>query len=829
MAPAPLHRTLTDLPIEAVADPVSTAIEAGLLVLTAEPGAGKTSIVPLLAAATVTERVLLLQPRRLAARAAAQRLTDLIDGDHRVGGVAGLTMRGEHLVSAATRIEVMTEAILTNRLQRDPELPGVGAVIFDEFHERNLHSDLGLAMAIEAKATIRDDLAIVVMSATLDPEPVAALLARSSEPELEPDVAVIEVPGRTYPVETEHGARPSRAGWADAVATMTRRALGEVAGDVLVFVPGRREVDEVIGRLKGTGLDVVGLHGGSTGEVRRQVMSEQGPRRVVVATAVAETSLTLPRIEAVVDGGLARRSQFDPASGMGRLTTGFATRFAADQRRGRAGRLQPGRCYRLWSVDEHQHLDDATPPEILEGDPVPLAFELARWGDPQARSLPLLDHPGQHRLAAGQRLLADLGLVGNDGSLSDRGRAASRLGLHPRSGALLLTAAELDQPWLGATVATMLDDDKRPSTPDLVAELDQRGGQLKRQASRLLRRLDQQGYKHGASHDRRSRVDSGELPALLAQAWPDRVAIKRPDRGTNPRPGQFLIANGREGYLPPSSPLAGAEFLVVAEADGEARSATIRRAVAIDRATLLKAADDSVKWIDEVVWDERRGSITAERQQRLGAIVLHRQPLASPPPELVVDALSDGLRRQGLDLLPWGDKALDLRARLAWLRDQAPDQWPPVDDDSLLADLDLWLDLSRCRQPADLGRLDVVAGLSRLLDWRQRAALDELAPTRLPIPGGRDRPVDYRSGRPVLSVRLQYLIGLDRHPTVGPSQVPVAIELLSPAGRPAQVTTDLPGFWRGSYAAVRSELRGRYPKHRWPERPWESDESDRRQ
>ncbi|MCP5028891.1 MAG: ATP-dependent helicase HrpB [Actinomycetia bacterium] len=824
MASAPLHRTLTDLPIEGAADSISTAIEAGLLVLTAEPGAGKTSIVPLLAAATMTERVLLLQPRRLAARAAAQRLTDLVEGDHRVGGVVGLTMRGEHLVSATTRIEVMTEAILTNRLQRDPELPGVGAVIFDEFHERNLHSDLSLAMAIEARATIRDDLAIVVMSATLDPEPVAALLALSSGSG--PDVAVIEVAGRTYPVETEHGVRPPRSSWADAVATMTRRALGEVGGDVLVFVPGRREIDEVVRRLSGTGSDVVGLHGGSTGEIRRQVMSERGPRRVVVATAVAETSLTLPRIEAVVDGGLARRAQFDPTSGMGRLATGFVTRFAADQRRGRAGRLQAGRCYRLWSVDEHRHLDDATPPEILDGDPMPLAFELARWGDPEALSLPLLDHPGQHRLAAGQHLLAGLGLVADDGSLTNRGRAASRLGLHPRSGVLLLAAVELGQPWLGATVAAMLDDDKRPSTSDLAAELDQRGGQMKGQASRLLRRLDQQGHNDGAGQDRRSRVDSGGLGALLARAWPDRVAIKRPDRGANPRPGQFLIANGREGYLPPSSPLAGAEFLVVAEADGEARSATIRRAVAIDRATLLKAADDSVEWIDEVVWDERRGSITAERQQRLGAIVLHRQPLASPRPELIVNALSDGLRRQGLDMLPWNNKAFDLRARLAWLEDQAPDQWPGVDDDSLLANLDLWLDLSRCRQPADLARLDVGAGLLRLLDWRQRAALDELAPTRLPIPGGRDRPVDYRSGRPVLSVRLQYLIGLDHHPTVGPGRVPVTIELLSPAGRPAQVTTDLPGFWRGSYAAVRSELRGRYPKHRWPERPWESDGAD---
>jgi len=829
MQPKPLPRRRTNLPVEAFATEITAAIATGSLVLTAEPGAGKTSVVPLLAAEATAGRVVVLQPRRLAARAAAQRLAGLLAVDPAandagkaggvVGGLVGLTMRGERRVSDQTRIEVMTEAVLTNRLQRDPELSGVSVIIFDEFHERNLHSDLALAMALEVRATIRDDLALVVMSATLDPVPIAKLLG-PSEPDEEPaptpgsrppsGVAVIEVPGRTYPVETIHSPRPSPRQWTEAVATTTVRALSEVDGDVLVFVPGRREIDDVSSRLRSAPAEVVGLHGTSDGDIRRRVLADSGPRRVIVATAVAETSVTLPRIEAVVDGGLARRARFDPTTGLGRLETGYVTVFSADQRRGRAGRLSPGRCYRLWSREEQSHLDDAATPEILAGDPLPLAFELARWGDPAARHLRLLDRPDEHRLTAGARLLNDLGLVGDDGSLTERGRIAGGLGLDPRLSALLLTANEQGSAPLGALVAALLDDDRRPSSVDLAAELDQRRGALRRPAQRLEKRLDRQRARSG----RRSK--GGDLGPLLAAAWPDRIAQERPSR-----PGRYLIAAGREATLPQRSSLEGSEFIVVVEADGEARSANIRRAVPIERAALLTAAADHIAWHHHVEWDTRTAAVTAEEQQRLGAIVLHRRPLPKPPPELVARAIAAGLRHEGLKLLPWSNKANDLRRRLAWLHEQAPEQWPTVDDETLLARIDEWLDLSRCRRGADLARLDVSAGLLGLLDWQQRATLDGLAPTQVELPHGRSRKLAYESGRPVLSVRLQDLLGLDVHPVIGPNRAPVTVELLSPAGRPAQVTTDLPGFWRGSYAQVRADLRGRYPKHRWPERPWE--------
>lgn len=807
-------RRATDLPIEEFAPAITEAIRGGSLVLTAEPGAGKTSVIPLLAAEVIAGseqagRVLLLQPRRLAARAAAQRLTSLLSGDRPLGGVVGLTMRGEHRVSDRTRIEVMTEAVLTARLQRDPELPGVATVIFDEFHERNLHSDLGLGMALDARSTIRPDLTLVVMSATLDTEPVADLMASDN---------VIDVPGRTYPIETVHLERPTSKRWASVVADTTRRALADVEGDVLVFVPGRREIDDVTRLLTDQAdradradraEDVIGLHGGSDSETRRRVLQPGAGRRVVVATSVAETSVTLPGIEAVVDGGLARRARFDHETGLGRLETVHVTRFSADQRRGRAGRLGPGRCYRLWSPEDHRHLEQAAPPEITDGDPLPVAFELSRWGDPDGSSLPLLDHPGAHRLAAGRSLLAGLNLVSDNGSLTGRGRDAGRLGLHPRLGSLLLTAAERRQLDLGATVAALLDDDRRSTTTDLAAELDQRGRRLHRAAERLIKRLP--GTVRPSQ-----RSGPPDLPALLVAAWPDRVAMRREGRD-----GSFLLANGREARVPTGSPLAGSEFLVVAEADGEARSATIRRAVATDRATVLSAIGPHLVWTEHVEWDDRSGSVTAERRQRIGALILHREPLAAPQPGQVTAALTVGLQRRGLDLLSWSENAIDVRHRLAWLHQQRSSEWPAVDDQSLLDRIDDWLDLSRCRSIADIGRLHVGNKLLDLLDWQQRSTFESMAPASLCLPNGTRRRLDYSSGRPVWSVRLQQLLGLDNHPTIGPENVPVTIELLSPANRPAQVTTDLPGFWRGTYRSVRADLRGRYPKHAWPERPWE--------
>lgn len=829
---------VTGLPIEAARGDIEAEVgRTGVVVLRAEPGAGKSSLVPLfvlhsLVGAGDGGRVIVTEPRRLAARATAARLAELLGEP--VGRTVGLSMRGEHTVGDATRIEVVTEAVLTNRIQRDPELAGIAAVVFDEFHERNLHSDLGLAMALEARAALRDDLAIVVMSATLATERVAALLGAGT---------VIDVPGRTFPVATHHVARPERSRFAPAVADAVVTALGAVAGDVLAFVPGRREIDDVLAALAARGVgeprspvECLGLHGTTPMEVQRSILRGRfsgdrraggpggrggpdgaGRRRVIVATAVAETSVTVPGVEAVVDGGLLRRARFDPATGLGRLETGFVTGFAAEQRRGRAGRVGPGVCWRLWSAEDHRHLDASTPPEIVDGDPLPVAFELARWGDPWARSLPLLDHPGAARLEAAQGLLGGLGLTGGDGRLTEVGRRASRLGLHPRLAVLVLTADELGCGELGRRAAALLDDDTWPDRPDLTAELERRWSSLAGPAARLARRT---GARSGPVPSRNADPGSvDELGALLARAWPDRVGMARTDR-----PGRFLLSIGREvmvdaGGRGGDDRLAGAPFVVVAEADGDPRAARVRRAVAVDRGTVLAAGADQIGWVEHVAWDQRDDTLRAERQQRLGGLVLHRQPLAEPGAAAVAGALAVGLRASGLGLLRWGDRGGSVRARLAWLHEQDPATWPDLSDEALLARLDEWLDLSRCRSVADLRRIDATDALLGLLAWEQRRQLDRLAPPELTPPGGRSRPVRYDSGRPVWSVRIQHLFGLDEHPVVGPNRVPVAIELLSPADRPAQVTTDLPGFWRGSYRAVRADLRGRYPKHAWPEDP----------
>jgi len=469
MASVP-NRSSTGLPIEQFSTQIASCVRSGSLVLTAEPGAGKTSLVPIIAAEALDDprqRVIVLQPRRLAARAAAQRLA-FIWGRSQVGDLVGLTMRGERKVSSRTRIEVVTEAVLTSRLQRDPELDGVGAIIFDEFHERNLHSDLGLAMGVEVRDALRPDLRLVVMSATLDPGPVAAMLGT--------DTPTIDVPGRTYPVETNYLAgRPSQADWVRTIVDTTMTALSAVSGDVLVFAPGRWEIDQVVNRLASqiSGVEVVGLHGGSGTAARTKVMGETGPRRVVVASAVAETSLTLPRVQAVVDGGLSRRPRFDARSGMGNLQTGHVTKFGADQRRGRAGRTQAGICFRLWSKDEHRHLDDSVAAEIQAGDPLPVAYELARWGDPGAHNLPLLDHPGASRLAHGQRMLGELGLTDpSSGALTKVGELVGNLGIHPRLGALVVGGARLGVLGLAIRLASLIDSGDHRGQLDLAVALD---------------------------------------------------------------------------------------------------------------------------------------------------------------------------------------------------------------------------------------------------------------------------------------------------------------------------------------------------------------------
>ncbi len=800
----PLTWSPTGLPVEGSLEEIGRH-STDAVVVTAAPGAGKSTLIPLAVANAIegpNGKVVVLEPRRLAARATAARLAQLIDSS--VGDEVGLTVRGERRVGPACRIEVVTEAVLTNRLQADPELPGVGALVFDEFHERNLHSDLSLAMALESKSAIRPDLGLVVMSATMTTGPVATALGTPQAP-----APVVDVAGRSFPIETVHLARPARNRWATAVAGAVHRALDAVAGDVLVFAPGRGEIDRVIRALEDLPptIEAIGLHGGSPPEVQRSVLAPGRRRRVIVATAVAETSITIPTVEAVVDGGLLRRAAFDPLSGLGRLETIHATRFAADQRRGRAGRVGPGVCFRLWSVEDHRLLEDAAPPEIVDGDPLPVAFELARWGDPAGESLPLLDHPGPARLAFARQQLTALGLVDDAGALTGNGRTAATLPLDPRLASLAVTGRDRGSGTLAAVTSAVLAEDIRTTGTDLGRAIDRHRGD--RNVQRTLKRLERT-----LRLDRSESATTADLDELLAAAWPDRVAMAR-----HGRPGRFLLAAGREVEVPERDPLAGAEWLIVASADGIATAARVRSAVPTDRATVLEACADRIRWEHDARWDERSGRIVAERVQRLGAIVLHREPDPSPDPDALQRAVADAIRAKGTELFRWSDAATKTRHRLAWLHEQDPAAWPAVDDAALLADLDQWLDLARIRRPSDVANVDLGQALLGRLGWRERAAFDELAPRSIALPGGREARIDYASGRPVLAVRLQWLFGLDEHPCFGPHRAPVTIELLSPAGRPAQTTTDLPGFWRGSYQAVRSDLRGRYPKHSWPEDP----------
>jgi ATP-dependent helicase HrpB len=789
------------LPIDPAEQSVRSAVaDRGSLVLVAEPGAGKSTVVPAWLALDRPGRVMVLQPRRLAARATAARLAQRWGED--VGGLVGLTIRDERRVSPRTRVEVVTEAVLTRRLQDDPSLDGVSAVVFDEWHERHLHTDLGLALTLETRSALRADLAVVIMSATLDPEPVAALLGGSP---------VVRVPGRTHPVDTVHLPRPTPSDWAGAVAAAVHRALAETAGDVLVFVPGRGEIDAVARLVRpGPAVEVTALHAGVSRAEQSRLLAPGSDRRrrVVLATAVAETSVTLPGITAVVDGGRQRQPRYDERTGLGRLETVGVTRFAADQRRGRAGRTGPGRCYRLWSVEDDRHLAPASPPEVRAGDPLPLALELARWGDPAGTALSWVDPPPPDRLTTARAALVALGLCDPDGRLTPAGRTAARLPLHPRLGALVLAAADRGLGALGVAAAAVLDDAPTGRGGDLRVAVERLAHDPtgRRRAARLARRA-------GIASD--GPVDGDELPALLAAAWPDRVGQQR-----NSDPARYRLAGGGEVRLPRDSGLGAPELVVVADAGGLREPPTVGAAVPLDRPTLVRAAGGAIVWSDEVRWDDQSGEVSAVRLQRLGHLVLHREPHPDPPRDAVVEALLYGVRRGGLGRLGWTGAARDLQARVTFLRHHGLDL-PAFDDTALADSLDDWLapSLGARTTMDELGRLDPAPLLLRRLDHGQRRLLDRLAPASLATPTGRDRPLRYEGETARWAVRLQDLFGLDEHPTVVDGRVPVVVELLSPAGRPAQVTTDLPGFWRGSYRQVRAELRGRYPKHRWPEDP----------
>ena len=804
---------MTRLPIDDALPELRAALAArGLAVLQAPPGAGKTTRVPLdlLASGQVTGRIVMLEPRRLAARAAAERMAETLG--EKVGQTVGYRIRGEAKVSSATRIEVVTEGILTRMIQSDPELPGVGLLIFDEFHERSLNADLGLALALEIRGALREDLQLLVMSATLDAAPVAALMG---------DAPLITSEGRAYPVETRWLQRSPDATlrFEAAVAGLIRQAVEECPeGGVLVFLPGEGEIRRVEAALRLPPDCVVRpLFGAMDFAAQRAALAPVQGRKVVLATSIAETSLTLPDIRVVVDAGRARRARFDPNSGMSRLVTERVTRAEAEQRRGRAGRVAAGVCYRMWTKGEEGGLAPFPPAEIEATDLAPLALELALWGD---TALPFLTPPNPGVLAEAQALLTGLGAL-DKGRITAHGRALAALPLHPRLGHMLLQAG----PEAAMLAALMADRDPlRGAPPDIVLRLkalaDPRRYEaehpwplsrptverIRDEARRLARLLPGGAGKHAAC-----------TPAQMAAlAYPDRVGLRR--KGEAPR---WLLSGGKGAAMAADTPLAAARLIVATDLDGDPREAAVRQALPISEAELRAVHGADIRWHEGVEWSRREGRVLARRQERFGALVLDDRPWPDAPPQALARAALDGLRQIGL---PWTAAARRLRARIELARGGG-DGWPDCSDAALLAGLEDWLlpHLPPLRTEADLRGLDLTEALKARLSWDQQAELDRLVPAHFETPLGRRVPIDYDGENPGIELRLQEMFGVTVHPTVGRNRLPLRVTLLSPGQKPLQVTMDIPNFWRTSYADVRKDMRGQYPRHPWPEDPTEAE------
>ncbi|GGY45541.1 ATP-dependent helicase HrpB [Streptomyces xanthochromogenes] len=809
---------LDALPVrEAVPELLDALDGHGTAVLCAPPGTGKTTLVPLVLAGLVgagpVRRVIVAEPRRIAARAAARRMAWLLG--ERTGERVGFTVRGERSVGAGTVVEVVTTGVLLQRLQRDQELSGVDVVVLDECHERHLDADTVAAFLLDVRAALRPELRLLAASATTDAEGWAQLLG---------DAPVVEAAGVAHPVEVvwappaqpvrpPHGMRVDPALLSHVAATV-RRALAERDGDVLCFLPGVGEIARVARQLGDLpGVEVLQVHGRAPAAVQDAVLAGSEGRRVVLATAVAESSLTVPGVRVVVDCGLAREPRVDHARGLGALTTVRASRAAARQRAGRAGREAPGAVYRCWTEAENIRLPRFPAPEIKVADLAAFALQAACWGDPSADGLALLDAPPAGAMAAARSVLTAIGAVDDQGRATDRGARMARLGLHPRlARALLDGATEVGGRRAAEVVALLSEEPPREYGDDLAAawRTARRGGDG--YAARWLQEVRRLTSAAGNHPERGSAESAAGLVAAFA--FPERVARARGG-------GSFLMASGTGAEVTQGSGLATADWLAVAVADRpvQAASARVRLAAVVDEQTARLAAGHLLSEGEEVHWED--GDVVARRVARLGAVELSVRPLKNADAALVRDALLDGLARDGLGLLRWTRDAQGLRERLAFLYRVLGEPWPDVRDAALLARPDAWLEpeLSRARRRADLGRIEAGAALNRLLPWAtgEAARLDELAPERIQVPSGSRIRVEYGGEQPVLAVKLQEMFGLDGTPTV--AGVPVLVHLLSPAGRPAAVTADLANFWRDGYRAVRAELRGRYPKHPWPEDP----------
>uniref|UniRef100_UPI003B52145C ATP-dependent helicase HrpB n=1 Tax=Roseovarius indicus TaxID=540747 RepID=UPI003B52145C len=805
---------MTTLPIHEAIPPLIDALRrGGRAVLQAPPGAGKTTVVPLemLSAGLTQGRILMLEPRRLAARAAAERMASTL-GEN-AGQTVGYRVRGEAKVSNATRIEVVTEGILTRMIQSDPELSGIGAVIFDEFHERSLNADLGLALCLEIAGALRDDLILVAMSATLDADPVAELM----------EAPVITSKGRSFPVDIRHLPRPLRKNvrFDAALADLVVRAAGETEGGILVFLPGEGEIRRVEGLLKGrlpADCDIRPLYGALPfARQRAAIAPVETGRKVVLATSIAETSLTIEDIRVVVDGGKARRARFDPSSGMSRLVTEPVTRAEATQRAGRAGRVAEGTCYRLWTKGEEGALRAYPPAEIEAADLAGLALELALWGA-QPSDLAFLTPPAPGSYAEAQSLLRMLGALDRENRITPHGKALAALPLHPRLAHMLAMAG----PDAAPLAALLAERDPLPrGTPvDLTLRLaavrdpKQFAGRSPHQPSRpVIERIRAEAKRLAKSAKRASKGATSDA-AAAALAYPDRVGLRR--KGDAPR---YVLSGGKGAILPEEDPMAGTRLIVATDLDGDRREARIRQAIRIEEAELRALFADQIGWQDICEWDRRERRVVTRQQERFGALALDDRVWKDPPPDAVARAMLDGVRDLGMS---WTDAARRFVARVELLR-EAGEDLPDMSEPALLDTLEDWLlpYLTGVKTAQDWKRFDILPALRARLDWDRMQALDAKAPAHFTSPLGRVIPIDYSGEHPEISLRLQEMFGQTTHPTVG--RTPLRVTLLSPAGRPVQTTMDLPGFWASSYADVRKDMRGRYPKHPWPEDPTVAD------
>jgi ATP-dependent helicase HrpB len=819
---------MSSLPIDALLpDLRRTLADVPNAVLQAPPGAGKTTRVPLalLDADWLGDRkIVLLEPRRLAARSAARFMAR--SRAEAVGETIGYRVRMDSKVGSRTRVEVVTEGVLTRMLQRDPMLESVALVVFDEFHERSLQADLALALCLDVQSELRHDLRLLVMSATLDGAAVARLLG---------DAPVLTSHGQSYPVATRYRpvpvsfAREPRA-FCAAVAQTVRVALQEHSGSLLVFLPGESEIRRVERALRdgplAAGVIVAPLYGRLTAHAQDSAIrpAPAGRRKVVLATAIAETSLTIEGIRVVIDAGLARAPRFDPGSGLTRLDTLPVSSAAADQRRGRAGRLEAGACYRLWS--EHRHLHPHSAPEILDADLAPLLLELANWGVTDALQLRWLDPPPAGHLAQARDLLVQLGALDASARITAHGRALLEYGVHPRLAHMMLCGRQLGLGELACELAALLAE-RDPlaravaGDADMVLRLEWlRGGgaqahaapalrsQIRAMAQQWQRQLDSGQVQSG-------RAGSSAVGPLLAFAYPDRIAQRRASADN-----RFLMSNGRGARFGDAQPLAAQDYIVAAQLGG-GREARIFLAAAVRLEQLLEIHAALVSEHRFVEWNPVEQAVRARRQQRLGELVLADHTWQDPDPAEVAAALLHGIARSGSGCLPWGQSSRLLQARIEFMRRLEPRDWPDVSDTALMSSLEQWLPawLEGMNRLAHLKRLDLRALLTARLSWDQQRRLDEQAPTHVEVPSGSRRRLDYSQDPPVLAVRLQEMFGVATTPCIAGGRVTLLLHLLSPARRPVQITADLAAFWRGAYNEVKKELKGRYPKHHWPDDP----------